>query len=98
MTIQVHVVVMSIPAGTPVRVAALKARLSEVLRSVRRGEVVVVYDRDTPVARLVPYLGGGEPLSARPPVRALHDAPLPPPLARPVGSVAVLLEERHGGR
>ena len=33
-----------------VGVAALKARLSEYLREVRRGRTVIVVDRDTPIA------------------------------------------------
>lgn len=37
-----------------VRIAELKARLSEYLRAVRRGETLAVLDRDTPVARIVP--------------------------------------------
>ena len=36
-------------------VAELKARLSQYLARVRGGDTVVVYDRDTPIARLVPY-------------------------------------------
>jgi prevent-host-death family protein len=38
-------------------VAELKARLSHYLARVRGGDTVVVYDRDTPIARLVPYSG-----------------------------------------
>jgi prevent-host-death family protein len=38
-----------------VRIADLKARLSEHLRSVRNGGTLTVLDRDTPVARIVPY-------------------------------------------
>jgi prevent-host-death family protein len=38
-----------------VRIADLKARLSERLREVRRGRTITVLDRDTPIARLVPY-------------------------------------------
>jgi prevent-host-death family protein len=37
------------------KVSELKARLSFYLAAVRRGETVVVYDRSTPVARVVPY-------------------------------------------
>lgn len=37
------------------RVAELKAHLSEVLAQVRGGASVVVCDRNTPIARLVPY-------------------------------------------
>ena len=38
-----------------VKVSHLKAHLSEYLAAVRRGETVIVSDRDTPIARLVPY-------------------------------------------
>ena len=41
--------------GTPVKIAELKARLSAYLRSVRAGDEIIVQDRDTPIARLVPY-------------------------------------------
>lgn len=37
------------------KVSELKARLSFYLAEVRRGETVVVYDRKTPIARVVPY-------------------------------------------
>lgn len=38
-----------------VKISELKARLSSYLAAVRRGETVVVTDRVTPVALLVPY-------------------------------------------
>jgi prevent-host-death family protein len=37
------------------KVSELKARLSEYLARVRAGDTVVVCDRSTPIARLVPY-------------------------------------------
>lgn len=37
------------------QVSELKARLSEYLAGVRAGGDVVVYDRVTPIARIVPY-------------------------------------------
>ncbi|MGH8566634.1 MAG: type II toxin-antitoxin system Phd/YefM family antitoxin, partial [Gammaproteobacteria bacterium] len=37
-----------------VRIAELKARLSEYLRVVRRGETIAILDRETPVAQIVP--------------------------------------------
>lgn len=40
---------------TDVKVAELKAKLSAYLSEVRRGETVIVYDRATPIARLVPF-------------------------------------------
>jgi prevent-host-death family protein len=81
-----------------VKVAELKARLSAYLRAARRGHPVTVCDRDTPVARLVPYVTEGEPLTVRQPIGALHDVALPPPLRRRVDSLAALLEERQLGR
>jgi prevent-host-death family protein len=37
-----------------VKIASLKAHLSRYLRVVRAGQVVTVFDRNAPVARLVP--------------------------------------------
>jgi prevent-host-death family protein len=84
-----------------VRIADLKAHLSEHLREVRSGQALTVLDRDTPVARLVPYLPQAELLTIR---RAaanspgLHDVPLPPPLPGRIDIVALLLEERQSER
>jgi prevent-host-death family protein len=82
-----------------VGVAELKARLSEYLRIVRRGEPVTVLDRDTPVARIVPY-DTPEPLEIHPPARRvprLQDVPLPPPLNIDI-DVLELLDEERGER
>jgi prevent-host-death family protein len=38
-----------------VKVSELKAKLSAYLSEVRRGKTVIVYDRTTPIARLVPF-------------------------------------------
>jgi prevent-host-death family protein len=83
-----------------VRIAELKARLSEYLREVRRGGTVTILDRETPIARLVPYdrtpvLVVRLPAADAPP---LGEARLPPPLDLPVDAVALLLEERRAGR
>ncbi len=90
-------VTMKARSEKTVRVAALKARLSEYLRAVRRGHPVVVYDRDTPVARLVPYESAQEPLSIRRPIRGLREVILPRPV-RSVDSLTALLEERQASR
>ena len=37
------------------KVSELKAKLSAYLGEVRRGGTITVYDRNTPIARLVPY-------------------------------------------
>jgi prevent-host-death family protein len=81
-----------------VRIAELKARLSEHLRAVRRGETYTVMDRQTPIARLLPYGAEVEPLRVRKPMRrvpTLQDVALPPPLKIDVDPVALLLEERQ---
>ncbi len=44
-----------------VPVARLKARLSEYLRIVKRGEEVIVLERGRPIARIEPIRGGDDP-------------------------------------
>lgn len=89
---------MKKPAEGTVKVAELKARLSEYLRAVRRGHPVTVCDRDTPIARLVPYQPEPAILGIRQPIRALRDIVFPPPLGRRVDSLTALLEERQPSR
>jgi prevent-host-death family protein len=85
---------------TDIRIADLKSRLSEHLRRVRRGASITVLDRDTPVARLVPY-DDGSPLVIRRPLPGaprLRDVALPPALEIERDVVELLLEERQGER
>lgn len=98
MTTYDYLVTMSIKREKTVKVAELKAQLSAYLRAARRGHAVTVCDRDTPVARLIPYTPEGEPLASRAPTESLRDLVLPPPLDRPVDSLAALLEERQSHR
>jgi prevent-host-death family protein len=91
-------------------IAVLKARLSEYLQAVKGGEEILVTDRGTPVARLVP-VRGAERLTAHMAalVRAGQVRPSTGPLAKdfwtlrrpkdPEGRVrAALLEERAESR
>jgi len=78
---------------TTVRIAELKSRLSEHLRSVRKGRTLTVLDRDTPVARIVPY--AAEPIEVRRATRRLRDLRLPPPPAARTDSLAILLDDRR---
>ena len=78
---------------TTVRIAELKSRLSEHLRSVRKGRTLTVLDRDTPIARIIPY--AAEPLEIRRATRRLRDLKLPRPPASPTNSLAVLLDDRR---
>lgn len=84
-----------------VRIADLKARLSEYLRAVRRGHTVTVLDRETPIARIVPYADDASTLRVRRPragAPALHRVPLPPRLRVKGDVVGLLLEERQPHR
>ena len=84
-----------------VRIAELKARLSEYLRGVRRGETVTVMDRDTPVAVITPFdQGPGGLLIRRPPPQSLKpgEVQLPPTLSLELDVVELLLEDRRSER
>jgi prevent-host-death family protein len=76
-----------------VGIAELKARLSEHLRSVRNGGTLTVLDRDTPIARIVPY--AAQPLAVRKASRRLRDMKLPPKPKKRTDSVAILVDDRR---
>ena len=81
-----------------VGVAELKARLSEYLRAVRRGESIAVLDRKTPVAHIVPVRERSK-LRVRAPARGappLGRVRIPKPARHGVDVVRLLLEERKG--
>jgi prevent-host-death family protein len=76
-----------------VGIAELKAHLSEHLRKVRAGRTLTVLDRDTPVARIVPYEPLA-PLEVRAATRKPRQLRLPPAASRPTDSLSVLLADR----
>jgi prevent-host-death family protein len=76
-----------------VGIAELKARLSEHLRSVRNGNTLTVLDRDTPIARIIPY--AAQPLDVRKARRRLREMKLPPKPAKRTDSVAILVDDRR---
>jgi prevent-host-death family protein len=81
-----------------VRVADLKAHLSEHLRSVRRGHPIAVMDRDTPIAQILPYRAEPTSLAVRQPkpgVGKPKDVRLPEPLALRMDVVTLLLADRR---
>ena len=53
-----------------VKIASLKAHLSRHLREVRAGQIVTVYDRATPIARLIPVEGSDDLVVTRPAANA----------------------------
>ena len=84
-----------------VRIADLKARLSEHLRDVRRGRTLTVLDRDRPIARLVPCDAARTALTVRAPrpgAPPLAKVRLPPPLRLKIDIVDLLAEERQPHR
>jgi len=93
MTINDYLVVMK----KPLRVAEFKAKLSAYLRQVRRGRELTIYDRDQPIARVVP-IAATTPLAVREPIvryDTLGDIPLPSPLDAGADIVDLLLEDRR---
>ena len=76
-----------------VGIAELKARLSEHLKWVRKGRTLTVLDRETPVARIIPY--AADPVEIRRATRRLRDLKLPPPPSKPTDSLTVLLDDRR---
>jgi antitoxin (DNA-binding transcriptional repressor) of toxin-antitoxin stability system len=81
-----------------VRVAELKAHLSEHLRLVRRGHPIVVMDRDTPIAQILPLRAepGNLPVrQAKPGAGKPKDFRLPEPLAVRGDVVTLLLADRR---
>ena len=86
---------------TGIRIAELKSHLSEHLRKVRAGGSLTVLDRDTPIARIVPWNAGNGFLKLRAPLPGapkLQRVPLPPPLRLREDIVKLLMEERQGDR
>lgn len=85
---------------TQVRIAELKARLSEFLRNVQRGESLTVLDRNTPIAQLVPIreprgLRIRKPVSGTP---APRKVPIPKAANLKLDILDLLLEERQSHR
>ena len=83
-----------------VRIAELKARLSEYLRAVRGGETIVVLDRETRVAEIVPVRARNalrirKPAAGAP---APNRVPLPKLSPSKIDVVEVLLETRQSHR
>ncbi len=83
---------------TRIGIADLKAHLSGHLRTVRKGETLLVMDRGTPVARIVPAADPHPGLVTRQPTRGLDSVKQLldelPALKLPVDSLSILLEDR----
>lgn len=80
-----------------VKISDFKSHLSEHIRSVRQGGVVVVMDRYSPVASLIPYVGskGGLeliPATKKNPKSLQHLKKIK--LKKPVDVLEILAQER----
>ncbi len=95
------------------RIAVAKNTLSRLIDDVKRGETVMIFDRDTPVARLEPVTADPDLSTSRMPELVKHGIVAPPrkPLAvaaflarhlptvgHGTSGVQILLEEREAGR
>jgi prevent-host-death family protein len=92
------------------RIAELKNRLSHYLQFVRRGQSVLVYDRDTPIARIEPVRDAAQADPDNWTEELQRAGVLKPPVSglprdwlkrRPSTSsdiLGALLDEREGGR
>jgi prevent-host-death family protein len=83
-----------------VRIADLKAKLSEYLHLVRKGHSITVLDRETPIARIVPFEPDSSGLVGRKPTSKVSfwKIPMPEPYRGKVDIVELLLEERQVDR
>lgn len=88
-----HLIVMD-----SVNIGTLKAHLSEYLNKVRQGGSILVLDRKSAIARIVPLPQSPQAIISRKPSAKLADYPTPkkPVCAR--SSLEVLLEERQLNR
>lgn len=77
-----------------VGIAELKNKLSEYLRSVRKGRSIVVVDRQTPIAEIRPYVKERPVRAALRPARELRSLKLPSRPKRATNSVESLREDR----
>ena len=76
------------------KISEFKAHISQDLAAVRRGERIVILDRDIPVAQVIPHPGEETPLVARSPTRPLEYRKLGISVSR--DPLEVLSEERGG--
>ncbi len=101
MTTNDYPMAMIQPIDEAVGIAELKAKLSEHLRRVRQGSTLTVFDRETPVARIVPYEREATPLRIRSPKLGASrpgDFEFPAPLGLDVDVVELLLQDRRNDR
>ena len=91
----VHHIAMKKRPVEQIRIAEFKAHMGEYLQGVREGHPLVLYDRNTPVATLTPYIREGENLHIRKAVKNLKDLVLPSASKHRVDFMKALDAERE---
>ncbi len=83
-----------------VKIAELKAKLSEYLRIVQSGEPLAVLDRNRPIAQIVPIIENRGLRVRKPAPGTLkpNKVPLPKPAPQDIDVVELLLAERQSHR
>ena len=84
-----------------VKIAEFKSGLSRYLRAVQRGSEIIITDRETPIARVVPYRERPERLRVTPGTGSLRDVdrlPLHAPAGLTVEDVDEALREERRER
>jgi prevent-host-death family protein len=84
-----------------VGIAELKGKLSEYLRAVRKGGEIVIKDRETPIARLVPYAASRprlETIPATRPLKEMDELPFFRPKGLKPGDLEEALREERRDR
>lgn len=77
------------------KIAEFKAHMGEYLQGVREGHPLVLYDRNTPVATLTPYIRETDNLHIRKATKSPKDLVLPPPSKHRIDFMKALDEERR---
>ena len=77
-----------------VKISEFKAHMGQYLQDVREGHPVVLYDRNTPVATLTPYVREGSSLHVRKATMSPKDLVLPPLSKHRIDFMKALDEER----
>lgn len=80
-----------------VKISELKSKLSSFLKQVRNGAEVIVLDRDTPIAKVVPYPADEDKFTTIPPVHGFKGIEKIKILSlkKKINSLKLLLEDRR---
>ncbi len=81
-----------------VKIAEFKAHLSQYLRNVRAGHPLTLMDRETPIARVLPFTNEKEKLVIRHATLRPDQVHFPPRVKKKIDILKYLAEERQSYR